>query len=110
LNSCNINDQSSDELLEQVKTRFNQLDDARCQRRVFLNRLRALVSFGAEKMDYEVPAEMELPKELEIALAVCHPECGNQAYVVVDAGPQSCDCCGGTMYPVSSAIYRLKKK
>ena len=53
---------------------------------------------------------MELPKELEVGFAVCHPECGNQALVVLEGGPQGCDCCGGTMCPTEVGTYRLKKR
>lgn len=96
-------------LLEALRRRYAELDDTACQRRVFLNRLRNLARFAAEPVDYQQPAEVALPKELEIAFAVCHPECGNQALIVVDGGPEGCDCCGGTMYPVEVASYRLKK-
>lgn len=97
-------------LLEAIRRRFTQLTDDRCQRRVFINHLNTMACFGAEPVDYEEPEEAELPKELEIGFAVCHPACGNQAFVVIDGGPQSCDCCGGTMLPVIIGTYRLKKK
>ncbi len=108
-NSCPIGDEL-EPLLDAVRVRYAELTDARCQRKVFLKRLGNLGRFGAEPMDYPVPEGVELPKELEIALAVCHPECGNQALVVVEGGPQGCDCCGGTMYPAEIATYRLKKR
>lgn len=97
-------------LLEAIRKRFTQLTDDKCQRRLFLNHLRTLAKFGAEPVDYEEPEGAELPKELEIGFAVCHPECGNQAFVVIDGGPQGCDCCGGTMLPVQIRTYRLKRK
>jgi hypothetical protein len=97
-------------LLEAVRQRFSQLNDGECQRRVFLNRLRTLGCFDAEPVDYQEPEVAELPKELEIGFAVCHPECGNQAFVVIEGGPQGCDRCGGTMLPVKTGIYRLKKR
>ncbi len=96
-------------LLEAIRQRFAQLTDEKCQRRIFLNRLRTMASFGAEPLDYVEPQDAELPKELEVGFAVCHPECGNQAFVVVEGGPQGCDCCGGTMLPVKTGTYRLKK-
>lgn len=97
-------------LLEGIRKRFAELDDDRCQRSVFLNHLKSLTIFGQEPNDYESPDAAELPRELEIAFAVCHPACGNQAFVVVEGGPQSCDCCGGTMLPVETRIYRKKKQ
>ncbi len=96
-------------LLEAIRQRFSQLANDNCQRRLFLNRLRTLGWFDAEPVDYEEPEGAELPKELEIGFAVCHPECGNQAFVVVEGGPQGCDRCGGTMLPVKTGIYRLKR-
>jgi hypothetical protein len=108
-NSCPV-DSELEPFLDLIRKRYAELTDARCQRKVFLKRLGNLARFGAEPMDYPEPAGVELPKELEIALAVCHPECGNQAFVVVEGGPQGCDCCGGTMYPVETATYRLKKR
>lgn len=96
-------------LLEAIRQRFFQLTDGDCQRRVFLNRLRTLGRFDAEPVDYQEPDVAELPKELEIGFAVCHPECGNQAFVVIEGGPQGCDSCGGTMLSVKTGIYRLKK-
>lgn len=97
-------------LLEAIRQRYVQLTDAQCMRRVFLNRLRNLGRFGDEPVDYLPPPEAELPKELEIGYAVCHPECGNQAFLVVEGGPQSCDACGSTMMPVATAFYRKKKQ
>ena len=96
-------------LLEAIRQRFSQLTDDDCQRRVFLNRLRTMGFFDAELFDYQEPDVAELPKELEIGFAVCHPDCGNQAYVVIEGGPQGCDRCGGTMLPVKTGLYRLKK-
>jgi hypothetical protein len=93
-------------LLEAIRQRFSQLTDDDCQRRVFLNRLRTIGVFDAEPFDYQEPDVAELPKELEIGFAVCHPECGN---VVIEGGPQGCDRCGGTMLPVKTGSYRLKK-
>lgn len=108
-NSCSPNGEL-EPLIEAIRRRFSELTDERCQRRLFLNRLRNLARFGAEPMDYPEPQGVELPKELEVALAVCHPECGNQALVVVEGGPQGCDCCGGTMNPIEVGTYRLKKR
>jgi len=96
-------------LLEAIRQRFSQLTDGDCQRRIFLNRLRTLGWFDAEPVDYQEPDEAGLPKELEIGFAVCHPDCGNQAFVVIEGGPQGCDRCGGTMLPVKTGIYRLKR-
>lgn len=96
-------------LLERLRERFSQLTDKKCQRQLFINHLRTMTVFGDEPDDYVEPEEAELPKELEIGYAVCHPACGNQAYVVIEGGPQSCDCCGGTMMPVKIGTYRLKK-
>jgi len=97
-------------VLEGLRKRFITLNDNKCQRQLFLNHLRTLTVFGDEAADYVEPEEAELPKELEIGYAVCHPECGNQALVVIEGGPQSCDCCGGTMLPVNIRTYRLKRK
>ncbi len=107
--SCPTNGEV-ESLLAAIRQRFSELTDERCQRRLFLNRLRNLARFGAEPMDYPEPDGVELPKEVEVALAVCHPECGNQAFVIVEGGPQGCDCCGGTMLPTEMATYRLKKR
>lgn len=96
-------------LIEAIRQRFSALADKECQRRIFLNRLRSLTWFGAEPLDYVEPQQAELLKELEIGFAVCHPECGNQAFVVIEGGPQGCDCCGGTMLPVKIGTYRLKR-
>lgn len=109
LSSCPV-DGDLDDLLAAVRERFAELPSNACQRKVFLNRLRNLARFGAEPLDYPEPVETILPKELEIGFAVCHPECGNQAFVVVEGGPQACDSCGGTLYPAAVGTYRLKKR
>jgi hypothetical protein len=106
---CQTNEEV-DPLLEAIRQRFSQLTDGDCQRRIFLNRLRTLGWFDAEPADYQEPEDAQLPKELEIGFAVCHPECGNQAFVVIEGGPQGCDRCGGTMLPVKTGLYRLKRK
>lgn len=95
-------------MLEAIRQRFALLTDKSCQRQVFLNHMRTMAVFGDEPADYVVPEAAELPKELEIAYAVCHPACGNQALVVIEGGPQNCDCCGGTMLPVTIGTYRMK--
>lgn len=92
-----------------IRRRYAELSDAQCGKRIFINRLRSLGRFDAEPNDYPVPATAELPKELEIGFAVCHPECGNQAFVVIDGGPQTCDNCGSTLCPVALAVYRKKR-
>lgn len=92
LNNCPV-ESELEELLDLLRKRYAELTDARCQRTVFLKRLRNMARFGAEPMDYPESEGVALPKELEVALAVCHPECGNQALVVVEGGPQGCDCC-----------------
>ena len=107
-NSCHPDD-GLEELLTAIRKRYRELNDAQCGRRIFLNRLRNLARFDAEPNDYVRPAEVELPRELEIGYAVCHPECSNQAFVVLDGGPQSCDHCGATMCPVETANYRKKR-
>ena len=81
--NCPVNTEL-EPLLEAIRSRYALLTDEQCMRRVFLNRLRNLGRFGNEPVDYEAPVDAELPKELEIGFAVCHPECGNQAFVVVD--------------------------
>ena len=107
-NSC-APDDGLDEVLAAIRQRYSEVSNAQCGRRIFLNRLRSLARFDAEPNDYQCPSTVELPKELEIGYAVCHPECGNQAFVVIDGGPQSCDACGSTMYPVEFAVYRKKR-
>jgi hypothetical protein len=97
-------------LLEKIRQQFSKLTDEKCERQLFLNHLRTLSMFGAEPTDYVEPDRVELPAELEIGYAVCHPDCGNEALVVIEGGPQTCDCCGGTMLPVKFGTYRLKKK
>lgn len=97
-------------VLEAIRQRHGELAEEGCERRHLLNRLRNLARFGVEPVDYEEHHCAELPKELEIGFAVCHPECGNQAFVVVDGGPQGCDWCGGTMFPVGTRTYRLTRK
>ena len=103
-------EQELEPLIKALRERYSELTDDSCQRKVFLKRLRNLTRFGVEPIDYPVPEGITLPREIEVALAVCHPECGNQAYVVIEGGPQSCDGCGGTMMPTESATYRIKRR
>ena len=102
-------DAALEEVLEEIRQRYRALADFSCGQRIFMNRLRNLARFDAEPNDYVRPVEVELPRELEIGYAVCHPECGNQAFVVLDGGPQSCDHCGATMCPVETRSYRKKR-
>lgn len=99
-----------DSLMEALRQRFAKLTDDDCQRRLFLKRLKGLGGFGEEPAEYVKPQEPLLPKELEIAYAVCSAECGNEAFIVLDGGSQSCDRCGGNLLPVMFGNYRLKKK
>lgn len=97
-------------LLEALRQRFAKLTDDDCQRRLFHKRLKCLGNFGETPAEYVKPQEPLLPRELELAYAVCSAECGNEAFIVLDGGSQSCDRCGGNLLPVMFGNYKLKKK
>lgn len=58
------------------------------------------------EMDFN---EIEFPKEIHIAYAVCGKQCGNKEYIV-DGQSQVCEYCTHNMFRTETAIYRRVEK
>jgi len=52
------------------------------------------------------PEEINFPKEISIAFAVCSKECGALSFIV-DGGPQVCEYCGKNMFRTEVKKYIL---
>ena len=61
--------------------------------------------------EYPKVVDIEFPRELPIAFAVCGVKCGNRAFIV-DGSTQVCDYCGRLMFrtEVKSYIIQAPKK
>ena len=58
-----------------------------------------------ELEEYPAVSEVEFPKDVTIAYAVCSKECGNREFIV-DGQTQVCTYCGKLMFRTLTRKYR----
>ena len=91
-------------LLEQIRTRYAELEGSATRQARFLAHVRALGHWENDPMDYpDVTAEF--PEAVQVAFAVCHPDCGRQEFIV-EGGTQECQRCGRLMFRNSVQEYK----
>lgn len=65
------------------------------------------MEFGQYKIDdYQEVDQIEFPKEIFVAFAVCGKVCGNKEFIV-DGQTQVCQQCGKLMFRVETKKYIL---
>ena len=101
-------DQLSD-LLERVRTRYNELSPSSDAQGDFLAHLRSLARGAAEPQDYPQLGPVNFPQRLRVAYAVCHPECGTREFIV-EGSTQECQYCGGLLYRTEARDYDLSAR
>jgi hypothetical protein len=99
---------SIDDLLEAIKTKYKNLPKNQEIQISFINHLKSLARWYEEPMDYPEIKNVDFPKSIYIAYAVCHPECGVRDYIV-DGSTQRCQHCGGDLFRTEVKEYILKE-
>ena len=94
------------ELFEAVRRRYEDIGPNQRRRQSFLAHIRSLATWEADENDYPNPGSVSFPAEVEVAYAVCHPECGRKDFIV-DGSTQECQHCGSLMFRTETATYRL---
>lgn len=98
--------QKIDKLLEPVRRCWETLPDNDDARESFLMHLNSLSRYRNEPMDYPEESKAEFPETIQIAYAVCHPECGIEQFIV-DGSSQECQVCGGLSFRTKTKKYRI---
>jgi len=92
-----IRNMKLDAILDEIRKRFNSLRENSNEQRDFLANLKSLARWNSEPMDYPQVKDPAFPATINVAHAVCHPECGRQEFIV-DGSTQKCQRCGGLMF------------
>lgn len=98
-----------DEILGLIKKKMQLLPDNSCDKREYLDHLRALAYWNEEPMDYPEASKVVFPERIAIAHAVCHPDCGAVEFIV-DGSSQECEHCGRHLFRTETAEYELVQK
>jgi len=96
-----------DNLYQAISRRLKKLPPGSDARRDVIAHLKALARFNAEPNDYPKVEKVEFPQSIQVAYAVCHPECGCRE-LIVDGGTQECQRCGSLMFRTEVKEYKLK--
>jgi hypothetical protein len=92
--------------LNEIKKRFADFSEGSDDQKDFLAHLHSMARWNKEPMDYPEVDNVSFPKDISIAHAICHPECGVQEFIV-DGSTQQCQGCGGLMFRGEVRKYRL---
>jgi hypothetical protein len=96
------------DLLQGIQARYAELAAGSSARRDFLSHLQSLGRWHAEPNDYPEVKAVEFPAEVQVAFAICHPECGAREFIV-DGSTQECQSCGGLLFRTETREYRLAR-
>src|ERR1700744_3459845 len=92
-----------DALIAEIRKRYVALQGNVARLEQFIAHLRSLGHWEHEPMDAtSVPPPF--PDKIEVALAVCHPDCGTRQLVVDDGTPE-CYWCGRLMFRLATKSY-----
>jgi hypothetical protein len=95
-----------DTLLSAVRARYERFGPSSSVRAEFVAHLQSLARRHEEPMDYPQDDGPAFPAVLPVAYAVCHPECGARDFIV-EGSTQECSYCGGSLFRLKKAEYRL---
>lgn len=98
-----------EELLSALRKRYERLGPSPSEHADFLAHVESLARWHEEPLDYVEGPRPLFPPLLPVAFAVCHPKCGAREFIV-EGSTQECDHCGGSLFRMSSAEYRLVRK
>jgi hypothetical protein len=98
-----MSDADLEEMISQIRVRYAQLNNNPSRRESFLLHLRSLGQWEQDPMDYP-SVTADFPESLQVAYAVCHPDCGTEE-LIVDGSTQECQRCGRLMYRTAIQEY-----
>ena len=92
-----------EDLITGIRHRYEELTEK--EKRAYEKHLASLARFHNEPMDYPDITEIEFPKDIHVAYAVCHPDCGAKEFIL-DGSTQRCHYCGGEMFRTETRRYK----
>ena len=95
-----------DALFDQIRARFAESPPGSAGRADIAAHLRSLARWHREPADYPDVAPPSFPIFVDVAYAVCHPECGAQEFII-EGSTQECQHCGGLLFRIDSRRYVL---
>ncbi len=96
-----------EDLLKAIKDRYSKFTIENDVMKDFISHLKSIARWHNEPMDYPEIKDTEFPESINVAYAVCHPECGKKE-LIVDGSTQECQRCGSLMFRTEVAEYILK--
>src|SRR5258708_807138 len=93
-------------MISQIRARYAEIRQDSPRMESFLLHLNSLGQWEREPMDYPT-VNAEFPKDIHIAYAVCHPDCGTRE-LIVDGSTQECQRCGRLMFRTAVQEYERK--
>lgn len=94
-------------MIAQIRKRLSELVEGTDQEESFLLHLRSLGHFEQWKRDVYPETAVEFPPTIDIAYAVCHPDCRTEEFIV-EGSTQECQRCGRLLYRTETREYVLK--
>ena len=98
-----MQDTDWNELLVRLKRRYADLSESKSRRESFLAHVQNLAHWEIPP-GIHVDPTMNFPGNLDIALAVCHPDCGTEEFIV-EGSTQECQRCGRLLFRVHTCNY-----
>lgn len=95
-----------DQLLQEIRRRYEELGPSPTKREAFLAHLRSLARWDKVRAQLPDPGPVEFPSMLHVAFAVCQPDCGCKEFIV-DGSTQECQHCGSLMFRTDTKEYTL---
>ncbi len=101
-------DKKIDDLIKNIRAHAAKImqHNSASKRERFLLHLESLSHWEDEPNDYP-NAKPVFPETLQVAYAVCHPNCGRQE-LIVEGSTQECQNCGQNMFRVETKEYVQK--
>jgi hypothetical protein len=94
-----------DIIFSKIKKQLSELPEGSNIKNDLISHLRSLARWYNEPMDYPEASNIDFPDTLDIAYAVCHPECGAKEFIV-DGNTQECQKCGSLMFRTDVRSYK----
>ena len=97
-------DDALDVLFSKIRSRYSELNQNTARRKRFVDHIRSLGHWEDDPMDYP-DVTPEFPEFLDIAYAVCHPNCGVQEFIV-EGSTQECQRYGQSLFRTDRRKYK----
>lgn len=95
-----------EEMISRIRARYATIGKDSPRMESFLLHLRALGQWEQDRTDYPT-VTANFPNTVDVAYAVCHPDCGTKQ-LIVDGSTQECQRCGRLMFRTAVQEYERK--